>query len=136
MILRGVCFLARIARSKWERDTASWSFWIKYLKIFIDFQIYENLLTKMFTVSCSPCILAIQVRKQTPLKIWFWGGSVFWPKLLRIKLGEIHITVDFQHFHRFVNIENKIQNDELAVSRSQLLLAIRVRKQTPLKIKF
>ena len=40
--MRGVCFLARIARSKWERDTASSSFWIEFLKIFIDFQINEN----------------------------------------------------------------------------------------------
>ena len=29
-----------------------------------------------------------------------------------------------------------IQNDQLAVSRSHLLLAIQARKQTPLKIKF
>ena len=59
-------------------------------------------------VAHSLCILAIRFRKETPLKIWFWGGSVFWPELLGANGSEIrrirHFDHYFQRFSIFTNL--------------------------------
>ena len=40
-------------------------------------------------VARSLCVGLIRSRKETPIKIKFYGGSVFWPEMFRANLSEI-----------------------------------------------
>ena len=47
-------------------------------------------------VARSLCVGLIRSRKETPIKIKFYGGSVFWPEMFRANLSEIQQICRFE----------------------------------------